>query len=560
MSIDGRLIRDPGEVAEALNSHFYSRPHNIASGIPESNEDFMNLVPVNPTYLYFSEVTPSEVHKFITYTHKNGNINDITLKFLKICIDNMSLILSEFFNLCFDSGIFPENLKISKITPVFKKGSRLDVGNYRPIAIVPNLGKIFECIIHSRLLNFFQSSNLLHENQFGFRKGKNTEMAALSLVEKVLPALENKKYAICIFLDFTACFDTINRNILFKKLNRYGVRGICLQFMKSYFEDRRQSVCVGGSTSETIEQEIGIIQGSRLGPLLFDIYSNDLNELCTENENIIYADDTCLVYSNDDLQLLTQIVNVKLDRIFNWCNYNKLSINPSKSEFLVVTHRSIGVEPSLAISTDPILRKNAVRYLGLMVDDKLKFSNHIKNLKGRMSILCGITYRLNDYLNLNAAKKMYFSFVYSVLSYCVVVWGGAITNSYVGRKLIERHEKIVQNLFRKFSNPNSCFFKSHKLLKLEDIHKFYAAIYMYKIIILRTSSIIQQNELEYLNHEYNTRGRDQLILPFPRVNAVRLNYKYQCVKVWNELPLEIRNSQRIGIFKKKVTDYFLNLY
>ena len=181
------------------------------------------------------------------------------------------------------------------------------------------------------------------------------------------------------------------------------------------------------SKSETLEQGLGVIQGSKNGPLFFDIYSNDLNSLCAENECILFADDTCLIYIGDDLDSLVHHVNDRLSSILDWCRYNKLSINPSKSENMIVTNLDIPTEPNIYLGSDRISRRKYVKYLGMHIDSALKYTDHVFFLKKKLSSLAGVSYRLSKYLNLKAAKNFYFSCVYSVLTYCISVWGGVIS-------------------------------------------------------------------------------------------------------------------------------------
>ena len=164
------------------------------------------------------------------------------------------------------------------------------------MSVIFNLSKIFESLIRSRLNYFFKSQNLLQNNQFGFRSGRSTEHAALNLIDRVSPALSQNAYGICVLLDFSSCFDTVSHNLLFNKLQRYGVRGEPLNFIKSYFSERMQYVAYGGEESEMTELKMGVVQGSKGGPLYFDIYSGDLDNLCDDKEAIMFADDTCSVY------------------------------------------------------------------------------------------------------------------------------------------------------------------------------------------------------------------------------------------------------------------------
>ena len=172
----------------------------------------------------FDPTNPNEVTTAILTMKNNSSIHDIPTKFMRLFLPCISVALSDLFNSCISKCKYPSKLKISKITPVFKKGSPNLIANHRPISILPNISKIFEQLINTRLKSFFEPSGSLSENQFGFRRDKNTELAIMNLIHRALPAIENKQYALCIFLDFSACFDTISRELLIQKLQKYGVR------------------------------------------------------------------------------------------------------------------------------------------------------------------------------------------------------------------------------------------------------------------------------------------------------------------------------------------------
>ena len=558
--VEGNLVCDPNVISGKFNSHFIDHPKNINQAILNSQSNYLDLIPRNSTNMYFYLSSPAEVSKVIMTSNKNGSVGDISNKFLKMCVPYVSPLISNLFNSCIREGIFPDILKCAKITHVFKKGQKNQIVNYRPISVLPNIGKVLEALISVRLKGFFTRNELLHENQFGFRNGKNTEMAALKLIERALPALENKQYAICVFLDFAACFDTVDRNILFSKLDRYGVRDHSLNFIKSYFNGRRQYVSYNNINSPDAVQDLGVIQGSKLGPLFFDIYSNDLSILCESDENIHFADDTCLVYVHSDLEYLVSHVNERLSIILDWCRYNKLSLNPSKSEFMLLTHRPISREPEIFLGTDPVRRQESVKYLGLQIDERLTFRKHIMCVKKRLSQLCGAAYRLRLHFDLGSAKKFYYSCVYSLVTYCLLAWGGAIECTAIGRKVVKLHAKIINLLLKRFYPSDSCVFKASNLLKLGDIYKLYASIQMFKIIQLETSNVIDLSALNTPTHGYSTRNRLNFIPPFPRVCATRINFLYQFINIWNDIPAVMKELPRIAIFKKSMIAHYLSLY
>ena len=363
-----------------------------------------------------------------------------------------------------------------------------------------------------------------------------------------------------MFLDFTACFDTVNRAMLMKKLERYGVRGVAYDLLKSYFENRKQYVSYQGHNSSISAQNISVIQGSKNGPLMYDIYSNDLNYIC-ENKNIMFADDTCLVYVGGNLADLVGLVNAELSKVHSWCKFNQLSLNPLKSEFILVTHRNITETPKIYIGDELVTCRENVKYLGLHFDNRLKFQAHIDHLKLKLIQFTGITYRLQRCLNITAARNLYYGCIYSIIKYCIVVWGGILQCTERGKPLISKHNKIVKNLFGKFVALGECIFKNMKILKFCDIHKFYVALHMFKLKSgASNQSVSQSHTFNYPSHLYETRSRNLLIPPFPRVDAIRINFEYQFCRVWNEIPDNIKEAKSASLFKKLLTAHMISLY
>ena len=343
------------------------------------------------------------------------------------------------------------------------------------------------------------------------------------------------------------------------KLERYGVRGRALDFIRSYFKQRKHLVSYNDSVSEVFSQDIGVIQGSLNGPLFYDIYSNDLNLICN-GANIMFADDTCLFYSGDDLEDLMADVNLKLKEIYDWCSYIKLSINPSKSEFMLITRRRVEVVPPLFMGSEEIGRHTSVKYLGLVIDDNMKYTSHGKHLKSKLSMYAGISFRLSHYLDVSSAKKYYYAFVYSSLTYCVTVWGGILQNTRFGSCLSRLQGRIVKNLFGKFSSERNLF-KEFKILKVKDIHKLYASIYMFRMVRLDDCPVLDDTvNLDYPSHPYPTRQRDLAILPFPYIRSLRISYHYQFVNEWNSIPGNIRDARDLKTFKRSLTEFLISQY
>ena len=268
-----------------------------------------------------------------------------------------------------------------------------------------------------------------------------------------------------------------------------------------------------------------------------------------------------MVYVGDCLDTLGHHVNRKLSIIHEWCKSNKLSLNHTKSEVMIITNKNIVNPPQIFIGNNPVKYVDNFKYLGMNIDSKIKFSNQISHVKAKLSRMCGVSFRLNRYVNRNVAINMYYSCVYSSVSYCISVWGGVLLCTHRADALIKLHAKIVKNLFTRFSPAGVCLFKTNKILKLPDLYKFRVSIYMYRVMVLNENPTLRRDLfISYPDHQYNTRGSGMLITPFPRVEIIRFSFKYQFVQIWNELPTCIKEQTCFRTFKSSLRSFMLDRY
>ena len=242
--------------------------------------------------MFLTDCNEHEVSKVISEL-QNGKSSDIPISVIKKTSNIISPILATHFNHQMEIGKFPDELKLGKITPVYKKDDEELLKNYRPISTLPIFGKIFEKIIYERLYSYFTSQSIIYEKQFGFRKNHSTSHALNVSIDYIKTAINNKNHVLGIFIDLSKAFDTIDHEILLLKLSRYGVRGQPLSLITSYLSNRTECVSVLGETSDELPVIFGVPQGSCLGPLLFLIYINDMGtNFGVEQEIILFADDT----------------------------------------------------------------------------------------------------------------------------------------------------------------------------------------------------------------------------------------------------------------------------
>ena len=308
---------------------------------------------------------------------KSRDIYGINNKLLKIGVNEITENLTKIFNDSIQLGQFPDKLKVSMIIPIHKGDSQNMTGNYRPISLLPIIGKILEKVMYLRIYDFLDKHGVITKSQYGFQKNKSTEDALLELHTKVLDAFENKKVACGIFLDFAKAFDTVNHEILLHKLEYYGIRGLSLSWFRSYLSDRQQCVKNGDIKSDFTTVKHGVPQGSILGPLLFLLYINDIVLFLKRLQFLLFADDTSIFATGDNQHEVRNLLNEDLNNVSNWLKANKLSLNIKKSKALNFINRNRpgnrdqADQLEIKINGDFIEEQESVKYLGILIDYKL---------------------------------------------------------------------------------------------------------------------------------------------------------------------------------------------
>ena len=262
-------------------------------------------------------------------------------------------------------GIVPDQLKISPVVPLFKAGDRSNFSNYRPVSVLPAFSKLFGRAFYNRLSN---ELNILCKDQNGFRKGYSTSFGLIDLYDKISAALDNKEFAVGIFMDLSKAFDTVNYEILFKKLNHYGIRGKALGWIKSYLSNRFQFVHFNNCASTLTLITCEVPQGSILGPLLFLIYINDICNVSSVAKLILFADDTNLFFSHKDPVYLIELLNQEISKFSQWLITNRLLLNLDKTEFILFKPRQkkVSVKFRVLINNREIDQVEETVFLGII--------------------------------------------------------------------------------------------------------------------------------------------------------------------------------------------------
>ena len=413
---NGSTTDDPKTIANILNEFFVNIGTDMSKKLSPalvSHEHYLKKFKSRSqrNSFFLAPTCPAEVAKIINSfsPNKAAGPDGISAKFLKLGAPALCHILSRLVNGCYEAGIFPDPLKLARVTPIFKDGSPDDPSNYRPISIISVLSKLVEKLTYNRLYKFIESNSILCNNQFGFCSRHSTTHAITNIYERILENVDQDKHTATIYLDLSKAFDSVNHDILLNKLKYYGIRGVALDFFKSYLSNRKQYTIVNDELSHTLAILCGVPQGSTLGPLLFLLYINDLAKASNFAVSL-FADDTCLIISHVNLRSLERICNNELIHIHNWFLANRLTANLTKASKYMLTFGKITTNhPTnfcLKMGNTTLEEVNQVKYLGVIFDNKFKWQSHISYVCSKLLSTVGILSKLRYFANADAHSSL----------------------------------------------------------------------------------------------------------------------------------------------------------
>ena len=475
----GKKIQGKLNISNKFNDYFLNITKDIE--LNGYNTNTMNiekyLTKKVESQFKFNRITEQELDALMLMikSKPSRGFDNISTYILKKTYESIKGPLLYLVNNSLESGIFPNCFKIAKIVPIFKKENDKYFSNYRPISILPAFSKIFEKCVSEQLHLYFTQNKFLSFSQYGFQKNCSTETAAIEFVDNIKQEIGNKHIPLAIFLDLSKAFDTVNHSILLRKLGHYGIRDTELSWFKSYLSNRKQFVEIDGTESDTKIIKSGVPQGSILGPLLFLIYINDLNDVSKFFKAIFYADDSTLICSlcfeerpskfhklclkgrNDSF------INNELNKIVVWLQCNKLKLNIKKTKYMLFHNpqRRVVQEmyPRITIDGNEIEKVEEFNFLGIIINSHCNWNNHIATLSKKISKNIGLLSKLRYILSKHCLKLIYFALIQSYLNYGILLWG------FEAQKLFRLQKKAIRiitksnflahtdPLFKKRKNP-----------------------------------------------------------------------------------------------------------
>ena len=565
--IDGNEIVEPANISKAFNSYFCRVGENLVRDVPiVLSKDYTNFLglPIRNS-IFVENVSAAELLGVIGSLKGNKSCgpDGISSELIK---DNANILcdpLLYLFNLSLSQGVVPQQMKIAKIIPIFKKGDVHLTSNYRPISLLSIFNKLLEKLVYKRLYSFLDKHNLIYSYQFGFRKHHSTSMALLEVIDSCYKNLDVNNKVLGIFFDLQKAFDTVNHKILLHKLYHYGIRGSMYNWLQNYLSGRQQFTVVNGISSDLSSITFGVPQGSCLGPLLFLLYINDINNAVDDNKLKLFADDTNLFLFDHNLSSLETRANSCLAKMELWFNVNKLSLNVEKTSYTLFSHRmkkSIDCSLNLFINKQLINKVNCCKYLGVFIDSALKWDDHIDYLYKKLIKFTSIFYKMRDILPRACLYKLYYSFVHPHLLYGIEVYANASKSSL--DRLLKLNNKLLRILFNKdFSTPVNELYVSVNILPIPILHEMQLLVLIHKCLFHKKflPTVFQNYFIENnVLHSHGTRQNADLHIAPAKSNYGLKQTAHRGSKLWNCLPSQLKCFSTIFCFKKQIKTFLIS--
>ena len=483
--------------------------------------------------------------------------DDIPGRLLKEGAPWLAEPLTKLFCLSLRTAELPSDWTSANVTPIYKKGSKHNPRNYRPVSLTCITIKVLERLVYNSVMSFLDEHNKLSVSQHGFRSGHSCQTQLLEVVHHWAQTLERRSSSHIVFLDFSKAFDTVPHERLLMKLDDIGVRGELLSWLRSFLMKRRQRVMAKGCTSDWATVSSGVPQGSILGPLLFLIYTNDIGGSVISHSRT-FADD-CAIYrevnSLDDVETLQDDLN----EICRWSAAWQLQLNLSKCKVLQITNKKTSLAPAYNLNGVSLEWVDSFTYLGVVINKKLNWGDHIATKVAKANRMLGLLKRSMCGCSELAKKNAFVSLVRPHVEYCAPVWNPHLKDTDALEKIQKRGARWICCRWSQQSHSWSRTYEdacTHLGWKpLSTRRTILSCCQVYKII--NNLDCICFDNYYSFNPSISTRSHSLSLFCIPSsINAFRFSFFVNSPFVWNSLPLDIVSAHSLPSFKYKLYKFF----
>ena len=536
--------------AEYMNEYYATAGYNLLKNLNDTWTPNNNMFKEYKGF-HFEEISEYEILKIVKdiKISKSSAYKELSSRLFKDAFQILIKEITYLFNICIQKGVFPTEWGYAEVTPIPKVGDLHQVKNWRPISQIKLPGKLLERVIHRQLSTYFEE--ILHKNQHGFRNSKSTGTAIFDVLQDLFQNWNNKCYSSCIFIDYSKAFDTIDHDILLKKLKIYGLDNTALLFLKSYLENRYQRINIDTMSSNYSKLKCGVPQGSIIGPLLFIIYTNDIFLEIKEPEGIyMYADDTLLINKGSTEEIAIQNSQTCFNRVITWCKLNRLTLNESKTKHLCITNKK--QTPTLKINAEINMLGNVdtYDYLGFSMDRRLNMNTHIDKIIKKVGFKLYTLTLMRRFLTMKTALLIYKVMILPHFDYVDFVIDSAT------KVCTTRIERLHKRAIRKIENISDVENreKYDVLLREYGLTTLYERRIEHLLLFMYKKSKVSKDSLSIQRPKIELRSRNKVKFKqvFTDKSKVLNSPFYRGLYYWNQLPTDVQTSETVSIFKGKV--------
>ena len=586
---DGQLITSPARLADIMNEFFIDKILKIRQHLPAPSgnplETLENMMRNRTSTFSLTCVHPEMVKKIILRlkNSKASGIDDIDTYIVKLIVDATLPAITHLVNLSIQQASFPSLYKKAKIIPLFKKDDPLLPKNYRPVAILSIVSKVIERAVFIQVVDYMSTNDLFHPNHHGFRAFHSTTTAMIQMYDNWVQAVDRGELAGVCMLDMSAAFDVVDHDLFIQKLELYGFDDNSLKWMKNYLSGRSQAVYIDGVLSSFLPVDVGVPQGSILGPLCYVIFTNDLPETILASSHVhqghmttycdecgglcCFADDSTYGVSSKDPEVLERKLNEKYNILANYMGNNRLKLNDDKTHLLIMTtkqrQRMMNLNIQINTTTELIKPRSSEKLLGIVIKDDLKWAEYIQNNEN--SLIKQLNTRLNALRLVSQvasfkARLMVANGIFcSKLIFQISLWGGA--EEYLLNSLQKVQNKAARCVARRGIYCSAVeILKQCGWLSVRQLVFFHSVTLIYKSIMTSYPKYIH-NKLD-MEFPYNTRlAQSDSVRMGPtfktRLELTERSFMNRATVCFNQLPPDLRKVEKLESFKIKLKKWVL---